>query len=100
MQEIGETLVQNASFAKKLIDEIPGVETKFDSTFKEFVVNFDKTGKTVAEINEALRARKIYGGIDLSQQYPELGQSALYCFTEVITVEDIKTLVDALKEVC
>ena len=60
----------------------------------------DKTGKTVAEINEALRARKIYGGIDLSQQYPELGQSALYCFTEVITVEDIKTLVDALKEVC
>ncbi|MDD6540478.1 MAG: aminomethyl-transferring glycine dehydrogenase subunit GcvPA [Firmicutes bacterium] len=100
MTEIGETLVQNANYAKKMIESVPGVTTKFNSTFKEFVVNFDGTGKTVAEINKALEGKRIFGGIDLSDKYPEMGQSALYCVTEVISVEDIKELVEALKEVC
>lgn len=100
MREIGQTLIQNANYAKKRIGEIPGVKTEFTTTFKEFVVNFDGTGKTVAEINKALEGKKIFGGIDLSGRYPELGQSALYCVTEVHSEETIKGLVSALKEVC
>ena len=46
------------------------------------MVNFDKTGKTVEEINQLLLSRQIFGGVDLSRDYPELGQSALYCVTE------------------
>ena len=38
--------------------------------FKEFVVNFDGTGQTVAEINAALRERGIFGGRDLSADVP------------------------------
>ena len=53
--------------------------------FKEFVVDFDGTGKTVAEVNRALRERGIFGGKDLSRDFPTLGQSALYCVTEVHT---------------
>ncbi len=59
-------------------------------TFKEFVVNFDDTGKTVAEINDALRARGIFGGKDISGEGLGLGQSALYCVTEVHTAADIR----------
>ncbi len=44
-----------------------------DTTFKEFVVNFDDTGRTVAEVNDALRARGIFGGKDISGEEPNLG---------------------------
>ncbi len=70
----------------------------FPSTpFQEFVVNFDATGKSVAEINQTLLAQGIFGGLDLSRSFPELGQSALYCVSEIHTQADIERLVDALK---
>lgn len=83
------------------IDKIKGVKAPvFQSPhFKEFAVNFDGTGKTVAEINKALLAREILGGKDLAKEFPELGNSALYCVTEVHTKDDIDKMVNALKEV-
>ena len=66
--------------------------------FKEFVVNFDDTGKTVAEINKALLNRRIFGGKDLTEEFPELGNSALYCVTEIHTQDDLDRLADALEE--
>jgi len=62
------------------------------------VVNFDGTGKTVAEINKALLKHKIFGGKDLTKEFPELGNSALYCVTEVHTKDDVDRLANALKE--
>ncbi len=38
--------------------------------FKEFVVDFTATGRTVAQINAALRERGIFGGKDLSHRLP------------------------------
>jgi len=35
----------------------------------------------------------------LTREFPELGNSALYCVTEVHTQDDIDRLVAALKEV-
>jgi glycine dehydrogenase subunit 1 len=100
MKEIGETILQKSHYAKKLIAEIPGVETPLPSAhFNEFVVNFDGTGKTVGQINRALLEHKIFGGKDLSAEFPHLGQSALCCVSEVHTVGDIKKLVRVLKEV-
>ena len=101
MEEVGETIMANAQYAAEKVNEIPGVTANpFGSVFfKEFVVDFNKTGKTVAEINKALLEKGIFGGKDLSKDFPALGQSALYCVTEVHTAEDIQTLVDALKEI-
>jgi glycine dehydrogenase subunit 1 len=62
-------------------------------------VNFDASGKSVREINEQLLKRGIYGGVDLSEHFPELGNSALYCITEIHTKEDIDRLVLSLEEV-
>ncbi|MDD4583632.1 MAG: aminomethyl-transferring glycine dehydrogenase subunit GcvPA [Eubacteriales bacterium] len=99
MRDIGETILQNSNYAKQRIGDINGIKVLFDTTFKEFVVNFDETGGTVAEINKTLEAYKIFGGLDLSQDFPELGNSALYCVTEVHSRQDIEKLVSALKEV-
>jgi glycine dehydrogenase subunit 1 len=101
MQEIGRGSMQRARYAMQKMAAIPKVRVQFVDTphFKEFVVDFNKTGKTVAEINKALHARGIFGGSDLSVEFPALGQSALYCITEVHTQADIDGLVFAIHEV-
>ena len=66
--------------------------------FKEFVVDFTATGRTVAEINRALRGHGIFGGKDLSIEFPDWGQSALYCVTELHSQADIDRLADAIAE--
>ncbi|MGB3904681.1 MAG: aminomethyl-transferring glycine dehydrogenase subunit GcvPA [Anaerolineae bacterium] len=101
MVEIGEGIMCGSRYAMMEMAKVKGVEAPvFQSPhFKEFVVNFDRTGKTVEEINRALSARGIFGGKDLSEEFPELGNSALYCVTEVHTKGDIGRLVSALREV-
>jgi len=100
MHEVGQTIMQRAQYAAKRISSIKGIELKLNSPFfKEFVVNFDGTGKNVNEINKALLGHKIFGGKDISGEFPDLGQSALYCVTEIMTKEDIDRLADALAQV-
>jgi glycine dehydrogenase subunit 1 len=45
-----------------------------------------------------LHQKGIFGGKDLSAEFPSLGQSALYCVTEVHTQADIDVLVNAIQE--
>ncbi len=98
--EVGRLIVGRSHYAAGRLAELGGVRIRFPrGFFKEFVVGFDDTGKTVAEVNRALRERGIFGGKDLSRDFPELGQSALYCVTEVHAREDIERLVDAVAEV-
>ncbi len=98
MEEIGRTIMQTSQYAAKKISEIKGVELPFGTPFfKEFVVNFDMTGKSVGEINKALLEYKVFGGKDISHEFPQYGQSALYCVTEIMTKGDIDKLVYALE---
>lgn len=97
--ELGRLIVSRSHYAARKIDAIDGVDVTFPGGFfKEFVVSFAGSGKTVAEVNRALRAQGIFGGKDLSRDFPELGQSALYCVTEVHRQADIDRLADALGE--
>ena len=48
-------------------------------------------------MDKYLLDRGIFGGKDLSKEMPELNNCALYCVTEVITKDDIDTLVSVLK---
>lgn len=97
MEEVGQTIMQRSQYAAKKVGALDGVSLPFGGPFfKEFVVNFDGTGKSVAEINKALLDHQIFGGKDLSAEFPAHGQSALYCVTEIMMKDDIDRLVDAL----
>ncbi|MDD2587147.1 MAG: aminomethyl-transferring glycine dehydrogenase subunit GcvPA [Syntrophomonadaceae bacterium] len=99
MEEVGNTIMKRSQYAANRLSKIKGVEIKFQAPFfQEFVLSFDKTGKTVGEINKGLLEYKIFGGKDLIE-FPELGQSALYCVTEVVTKEDIDKLAWALEKI-
>jgi glycine dehydrogenase subunit 1 len=101
MTEIGEVITQRSHYAAMQLATVQGVQSPmFGGPYLgEFVVNYDSTGKTVAEINAALLARGIFGGKDLSQEYPALGNSALYCVTELHRQADIDRMVAAVREI-
>ena len=94
MKELGQLILQNALYAQKRMASLPGVRLKFRSTnFKEFVVDFSAAGKSVAQINKALLEKGIFGGKDLTSEFPELKNCALYCVTDMHSKSDIDTLI-------
>jgi glycine dehydrogenase subunit 1 len=101
MADLGEAIFQRTRYAMQMINKIDGLRVPFLETphYREFVVNFDKSGKTVKQVNESLLERGIFGGKDLSRDFPELGQSGLYCVTEIHSQADLDRLAGALTEV-
>ena len=99
-EELDRTILYHCRYAQKRLEELKGVSMKFTAPcFQEFTVDFTGTGKTVEQINKALLEKGIFGGFDLSADFPELGQSALYSVTEVTGKEEIDMLVSALADV-
>lgn len=101
MKELGQSIMQKSQYAVKQLSGLQGVKGSLfkGCNFKEFVVDFNGTGKTVEQINRQLLLKDIFGGKDLSGDFPELGQCALYCITEVCAKADIDRLAEALKEI-
>lgn len=98
MKELGVHLLQKAQYLAKRLSSLPGVkapglEAPF---FKELVVDFNATGRTVAALNRALLEHGIFAGKDLSEEFPALGQSALYCVTELVDQTEIDRFIAVL----
>jgi glycine dehydrogenase subunit 1 len=98
MKELGEAILQKSHYAARKLAQLKGINVPFSNFFKEFVVTFDS--KTpISEINKRLLNRGIFGGKDISSEFPELANSGLYCVTETHSKENILRLVEMLKEV-
>jgi len=100
IRELAETIMKNAHYTMKRLSEVSGIRAPLllSPHFEEFTVNFDGTGKTVHDLNKSLLKRGILGGKDVSKEFPELGNTAVYCTTELHTKEDIDKLVSVLGE--
>ena len=101
IENLCSMILDRTRYAIESLGKVHGLRAPgFDAFhFMEFVINFDTTGKKVSQINSALLKAGIQGGLDLSGYFPELGQSALYCFTEVHSHRDIDMLADKLQQV-
>ena len=64
-----------------------------------WVKKIENNRKRDEEINKELLKENIFGGKDLSHDFPELGQCALYCVSEITTLEEMEHLRDALKRI-
>ena len=91
MRTIGETVMRNSAYAAKKIADIKGIKVNgFEGHFfKEFAVNFDRIGLTVAEVNRELESRGIFGGKDISEEFKELGPVS-YTHLDVYKRQDIQ----------
>jgi glycine dehydrogenase subunit 1 len=101
MKELNTTILQKSQYLMKNLSEIEGVRAPYfnSSHFKEFVVDFNGMGKTVQDINDYLLTKKIFGGKSLRSEFPELGESALFCVTEIHTKKDLDTAAQAIREI-
>jgi glycine dehydrogenase subunit 1 len=98
-REIGAAVLQRTFDLKRALSSVDGVEVlSTGSNFREIVVSFRDSGKSVKSINDYLLGKGIFGGRDLSQVDSRLDGCALYCVTEVHTHKDIEDLVQALQE--
>ncbi len=94
MRRVAELCYHRAHYAAAEIAKIPGYTVHGGPFFKEFVV---RCPRPVSEINHELRAQRIIGGYDLSNDEPELGHAMLLAVTEMNSKADIDRLVAALR---
>ena len=101
IRDVGESILLRARYAMTRLASIKRLDVPVLKApgFMEFVVGFPRTGKSVEEVNRELLQHGVFGGLDLSASFPELGQSALYCVTEVTSKEKIDRLVASLEEI-
>jgi glycine dehydrogenase subunit 1 len=101
LRELGETILCKANYAMRQLSKINGIKVPVFKAphFKEFTVNFDGAGLSVREVHEKLLKRQIHGGKDISKDFPELGETALYCVTEIHPKAEIDCLVESLSEI-
>ncbi len=99
LKELGETCMLKTHYAIKRLSELKGIRAPVLKSphFQEFTVNFGD--RRVADLHEKLLKHQIHGGKDVSKEFPELGETALYCVTEVHSKEDIDALAAALERI-
>lgn len=99
MQEIGDTIMTKSQYAAMRFSQIPGVKVRFTGTFfKEFVLDYKDTGRSEEDIRQSLLEEKIFSGVALKNDYPELSECALVCVTEMTTMEAIDHMAGALEK--
>lgn len=100
LSQLGKHIVQKTQYLAGKLTAIDGISLKFSSPhFKEIVVDFSATELAVPSINARLLDKNIFGGKDLSNECQSLDNCALFCVTEMVSKEDIDTLVNELKEI-
>jgi glycine dehydrogenase subunit 1 len=100
IHEIGHSILKRTTYAIQKVKQLPGVRIRINGVhFREFILDFNQTGQTVKAIHQKLLEKGIFGGKDLSEEFPEMGQCALYAITEIHTQADIDRLMSSLQEV-
>lgn len=100
LQQIGETITLKANYAAKQLNAIKGVKAPAigESFWNEFVVQFEN-GATSQQVHNGLLKAGIQGGKILNNTFPELGESMLFCVTEIHTQQDIDKLVTTVQQI-
>ncbi len=97
LKEVARSIWLRSHYAAKRLNELPGVQAPlFDNEFfKEFTASFPIEYR---RLHKRLLEKGILGGLDLSDKFPELGNTALFCVTELHSKKHIDLLVAALGE--
>jgi glycine dehydrogenase subunit 1 len=97
LERVARACIARTSELVAALTQLPGVRAAFPGPrFHEAVLKLERP---VAPVLEALAADGVIGGLDLSGDYPELGDALLVCATETRTQADIEAYARALGRV-
>src|SRR5205814_5868468 len=95
IKELAQHNLSKAHYAAQQFGKKAKVLFEGAPRFNEFVV---QTSENPHLINDRLLEKKIIGGFPLQKFYPELGNAALWCCTEMITREQIAAAAQAVSQ--
>jgi len=97
LAQVASTSMERTAALVEELGKVRGVRIAFDRPrFHEAVLLLERPVKGVLE---ALAARGIVGGCDITAHYPSLGNALLVCATETRTRDDIAAYARALAEI-
>jgi glycine dehydrogenase subunit 1 len=98
MKDLGTTIFNHTDYLKQRLSTIKGIDVLFKDTasFKEVCVKFNQDIET---INQKLLEHDIFGGINISDKFMDLENTAMFCITEIHTKEDIDRLCQTLESI-
>jgi len=98
LQELGKSIAAKCRYTMDRLNSISGVEVPLFQAFhfKEFTARFNSSIE-VDKLNSRLLKHGVYGGLNLKDEFPKLGNAALFCVTEVHSREDIEKLIAAIR---
>ena len=96
LRNVAANCIKNTDSLKQKLKSVDGIKLLFDGAgFHEFVIQLKFAN--AADVIEKMAAKDIVAGVDISAQYPALGQSILLCVTETKTKADLQHFVEALQ---
>jgi glycine dehydrogenase subunit 1 len=95
LKELAEQNLAKTAYAAAQFAKLGKVLFAGAPRFNEFVV---QTGEDPFAISSRLLNHKVVGGLPLKRFYPELGNAALWCCTELTTRSAIDTVVGIVAE--
>jgi glycine dehydrogenase subunit 1 len=97
LERVAAASLQRTADLVAALSSITGVRPAFSAArFHEAVLLLDRP---VAPVLAALARRGIFGGLDLTERYPELGPALLVCATETKLTADIDAYAGALADI-
>jgi len=95
LKELGKQNLAKTAYAAQQFGKQAKVLFSAAPRFNEFVV---ETSDDPYAINRRILGKKIIGGLPLKKFYPELGNAALWCCTELTTRAAIDTAAGLVAE--
>jgi len=95
LRELAKQNLAKAAYAQQQLGRHAKVLFPGTPKFNEFIV---QTNEDPYTINNRILGHKIVGGLPLKKFYPELGNAALWCCTEMTTRSSIDTVVGVVAE--
>jgi glycine dehydrogenase subunit 1 len=97
LERVAAACLQRTADLAARLSRVAGVKPAFTAPrFHEAVLLLDRP---VAPVLAALARRGIFGGLDLTDRYPELGHALLVCATETKLDADIDSYAGALADI-
>jgi len=99
LRELAEYILTLTSIAMKKFAELRFVKIPLQGIphYQEFA--YSVSGLTASQLLKKLLEKGIIGGFNISELYPEFGESIVTCFTEVHDLRSVENYVAALTEV-
>ncbi|MEM4187879.1 MAG: aminomethyl-transferring glycine dehydrogenase subunit GcvPA [Candidatus Hadarchaeum sp.] len=99
LRQLAEICASNASYLMKRLGGIDGLKVPIFKSphFNEFTIQY--VAGNVVQLNAELLKRGIQGGKPLCREFPELGESALVCTTELHSKKNLDDFAEAVREI-